>query len=351
MSNKEKKINNKNEKKKKKKSGILKKVLIILLLILIALVGFIAYRTQKNGGGMQGLLSTLVGHDENTLKDLDTLQVLLMGVSTDNGLKLTDTIIVASYDPKTQKASLLSIPRDTFVGTNIKTGGGNDKINSLYQRGGAQKTIDAAIYGWDAIPALETAFENAIKRGVVLRIVYDETTRGSSYYPDTKKLAALSSASNNDKNIDSASTNFIMHNKFLVIDGKEVITGSMNYSQTGLSGFNSNNLIVIKSKEIAGLYAEEFNQMLAGKFHTAKVKSSQPRSYILGRSKVSVYFSPQDRVITSRIIPLVNNSKKYVYVPAFLITHEGLSQALINAKKRGVDIKICSFSVIEPFVS
>ena len=204
----------------------------------------------------------------------------------------------------------------------------------------AQKTIDAAIYGWDAIPALETAFENAIKRGVVLRMVYDETTRGSSYYPDTKKLAALSSASNNDKNIDSASTNFIMHNKFLVIDGKEVITGSMNYSQTGLSGFNSNNLIVIKSKEIAGLYTEEFNQMLAGKFHTAKVKSSLPRSYILGRSKVSVYFSPQDRVITSRIIQLVNNSKKYVYVPAFLITHEGLSQALINAKKRGVDVRL-----------
>ena len=109
MSKKENKVNNKNEKKKKKKSGILKKVLIILLIILIAVAGFIFYRTQKNGGGMQGLLSTLVGHDENTLKDLDTLQVLLMGVSTDNGLKLTDTIIVASYDPKTQKASLLSI--------------------------------------------------------------------------------------------------------------------------------------------------------------------------------------------------------------------------------------------------
>ena len=167
MSNKEKKINNKNEKKKKKKSGILKKVLIILLLILIALVGFIAYRTQKNGGGMQGLLSTLVGHDENTLKDLDTLQVLLMGVSTDNGLKLTDTIIVASYDPKTQKASLLSIPRDTFVGTNIKTGGGNDKINSLYQRGGAQKTIDAI----NEITGLDLKYYMVIDNQALIKLV------------------------------------------------------------------------------------------------------------------------------------------------------------------------------------
>ena len=167
MSKKENKVNNKNEKKKKKKSGVLKKVLIILLIILIAVAGFIFYRTQKNGGGMQGLLSTLVGHDENTLKDLEPLQVLLMGVSTDNGLKLTDTIIVASYDPKTQKASLLSIPRDTFVGKNINTGGGNDKINALYQRGGAQKTIDAI----NEITGLDLKYYMVIDNQALIKLV------------------------------------------------------------------------------------------------------------------------------------------------------------------------------------
>ena len=205
----------------------------------------------------------------------------------------------------------------------------------------AKSSIDAAIYGWDKVPAIETAFANAVKRGVTLRLVYDETTKGASYYPDTQNLVALSYAYNNDKNPNSAlATNFIMHNKFLVIDNQSVITGSMNYSETGLSGFNSNNLVIIKSQEIAELYTEEFNQMLEGKFHTAKSKTSLPRSYILGRSKISVYFSPQDRVITNHIIALVNNSQKYVYIPAFLITHEGLSQALINAHKRGVDVKL-----------
>ena len=71
--------------KVKKKSGILKKILLILIILLIALAGFIAYRTQKNGGGVQGLLSTLVGHTEDTLKNLEPIQVLLMGVSSDNG--------------------------------------------------------------------------------------------------------------------------------------------------------------------------------------------------------------------------------------------------------------------------
>ena len=134
---------NKREKKKekKKKSKVLKRILIVLLLVLVILIAGITYKVQKNGGGLQGLLSTLVGHDEETLKNLEQIQVLLMGVSTDNGGKLTDTIIVATYDPKNQKASLLSIPRDTFVGKNPQTGTGSDKINALYQKS-PEKTLE-----------------------------------------------------------------------------------------------------------------------------------------------------------------------------------------------------------------
>lgn len=131
----------KRDKKEKKKSKVLKRILIALVVVLIILVGGITYKTQKNGGGIQGLLSALVGHDEETLKNLEPIQVLLMGVSTDNGGKLTDTIIVGTYDPKTQKASLLSIPRDTFVGKNAQTGTGMDKINALYQKG-PEKTLE-----------------------------------------------------------------------------------------------------------------------------------------------------------------------------------------------------------------
>lgn len=131
----------KEKKNKKKKSKVLKKSLIGLLIVILVLVIGITYKTQKNGGGLQGLLSTLVGHDEETLKNLEPIQVLLMGVSTDNGGKLTDTIIVGTYDPKNQKASLLSIPRDTFVGKNPQTGTGMDKINALYQKS-PEKTLE-----------------------------------------------------------------------------------------------------------------------------------------------------------------------------------------------------------------
>lgn len=64
-----------------------------------------------------------------------------------------------------------------------------------------------------------------------------------------------------------------MHNKFAVSDEETLYTGSMNFSRTGFSGFNANNIVIIKSKEIAKLYTEEFNQMYSGKFTRLKRKT------------------------------------------------------------------------------
>lgn len=125
----------KQEKKqiKKKKFRILKVFLLIILILAMTIGGFAIYSGYKNGWGLSNMLATVVGHDQETLKNLDELRVLLLGVSTDTTAVLTDTIMVASYNPKTQKASLLSIPRDTFVGKNESTANSYNKINALYQ--------------------------------------------------------------------------------------------------------------------------------------------------------------------------------------------------------------------------
>ena len=135
--NKRQNMNNKSskntKKKPKKKMKMWKKILLVILLILLIAGGVFAYRVHRNGGGLSGMLATVVGHDEETRKQLGELQVLLMGVSTDQeGVALTDTIIVASYNPNTQKAVLLSIPRDSFTGKNTKRAVASDKINAIY---------------------------------------------------------------------------------------------------------------------------------------------------------------------------------------------------------------------------
>lgn len=123
-------------KKKKKKIGVI--LLVILLILIITTGSWFGYRVYKNGGGLQGVLATIVGHDENTLKNLPKVYCLVTGQSQN----LTDTIMLCSYDPKTQEASILSIPRDTFIGKNKKNATSYDKINSLYQTS-PEKTVQA----------------------------------------------------------------------------------------------------------------------------------------------------------------------------------------------------------------
>ena len=131
--------------KQKKKMKKWKKVLLIIFLILLIAGGVFAYRVYKNGWGLSGMLATVVGHDEYTKKDLNEFRCLVLGISTDEeGALLTDTIMVASYNPNTQKATLLSIPRDTYTGKNPKKATAYQKINSIYSRNeDPQDVLDA----------------------------------------------------------------------------------------------------------------------------------------------------------------------------------------------------------------
>lgn len=127
--------------KSKNKKRIWPKVLLILLVIILITGGVFAYNTYKNGGGISGMLATAMGHSQETKKNLPEFKVLLLGVSTDLDSTLTDTIMVASYNPNIQKATILSIPRDTFIGKNKTKATGSDKINAIYSIKGPEGTL------------------------------------------------------------------------------------------------------------------------------------------------------------------------------------------------------------------
>ncbi len=89
-------------------------------------------------GGMAGIVTTIVGGNKDDIDKLDDIYVLCLGKS----LNLTDTIMVVKYSPKTQQASMLSIPRDSFVGDSKDNASAWDKINSRYQIA-PKETLDA----------------------------------------------------------------------------------------------------------------------------------------------------------------------------------------------------------------
>lgn len=120
------KVNSKKRRRRKK----IKKVLLVILLIIVILSTFFIIRMNENGWSYGGLLATLLGHNSKTAENLGTVYILVTGESQN----LTDSIMLCAYNPKTQQASMMSIPRDTFIGENQKKATASDKINTLYQK-------------------------------------------------------------------------------------------------------------------------------------------------------------------------------------------------------------------------
>ena len=110
----------------------------------------------------------MVGHDEKTKKNLQEIKVLILGVSTDLDSELTDTIMVASYNPNTQKANLLSIPRDTFTGKYKNKATASQKINALYNiNKNPQKTLDAV----NEITGLDIQYYALVRTQALIKLV------------------------------------------------------------------------------------------------------------------------------------------------------------------------------------
>ena len=265
----------------------------------------------------------------------------------------------SSYKHKHHEKNRVATPKLTISDKNIKLiladytthlypsrNTNNEICNELINHiNSAKNSIDVAIYGYDKVPKIEKALMRAIGRGVKVRLVYDKDSNGNNIYKDTKYFSklignAVSDGDNSEAKKNNIYVNSIMHDKFYVFDNSTVITGSANLSYTDMSDYNGNAVVIINSKAIANAYTKEFEQMYSGRFHNRKSKNSGKENISVGDSNISVFFSPQDLITTTQIIPMIHKSRKYVYMPVFLITDNRLVQSLIAAKKRGVDVKL-----------
>lgn len=222
----------------------------------------------------------------------------------------------------------------------------------------AQETVDFAFYGLAEQPELLNALLNAQKRGVKVRGIIDLNLQGKNDYTDTaRSISAFSKGTiKSDYYADLAKYNkleqqnakykdqfngHIMHNKFCIVDKKIVWTGTANISSTGIGGFNENVVILINSTKLAELYTKEMNQMYKkGKFHEFKKEIHTKNTLLIAGTEVEAYFSPTQYAVIYGIIPEIKNAKESIYISMFLISHYQIVQELINAKKRGVDVKM-----------
>jgi phosphatidylserine/phosphatidylglycerophosphate/cardiolipin synthase-like enzyme len=124
----------------------------------------------------------------------------------------------------------------------------------------AESSIDIAIYSFTN-NSIADALVEAKERDVKVRIVFDYLQASAEY-----SLDELVEAEGIAIKIRKGSGS--MHNKFIVIDGEKIMTGSYNYSRNA-DERNDENLIFILDAILAGEYAAEFNEIWA----SAKTRS------------------------------------------------------------------------------
>jgi phosphatidylserine/phosphatidylglycerophosphate/cardiolipin synthase-like enzyme len=132
-------------------------------------------------------------------------------------------------------------------------GGAKEAI--LKEIGGAREEILVAMYNFTSSD-LAQALVRAKGRGVRVRVILDEGQQIHEGSGAQGRQSAYLAEDGIDVSFDSVSG--LMHNKFAVIDRSVVLTGSYNWTD-GAEDRNFENLLVIRSDEIASRYADEFD--------------------------------------------------------------------------------------------
>lgn len=116
----------------------------------------------------------------------------------------------------------------------------------------AKNTAVVAMYSLTSRPITQ-ALVDAKARGVDVRICIDGTK------PD-EKYSKESYLKDKGIPVKLIKGNGLMHNKFCVIDGDITITGSFNWTARAESE-NDENLLVIRSQDIAKRYKDKFEEL------------------------------------------------------------------------------------------
>lgn len=172
---------------------------------------------------------------------------------------------------------------------------------------------------------VRSLLEKKLKAGVDIHVILDKKQQDKSYNTMGEDLVKLGIKVTLVENTNA--TDATMHNKFTIIDGQKVLTGSANYSYTALN-VSDEDLVVIDSKDLASRYLLEFDEII----NAGDVKSVP---YTNGE-KVRAWMGPEDS-LSYRLNGIIDNAQTSLAVGMFQLNTTSTVNALIAAKNRGVN--------------
>lgn len=215
----------------------------------------------------------------------------------------------------------------------------------------AKDTINIAKFSFNN-PLLANLLVKKAKEGVKIRIVVDPLS--SNFSPSEWNLKKYIINYLNRNNIEVVEFPFVpldnkqdlknyvkyqlMHAKYIVVDGKKAIVSSLNWSNRAFKNVD------------CGLYLEgpvvddlEKEFWFLFKRSGGKDYDYIPRAEVAGNSKASLLIA--DKKISkdsyrAAIYRAVSNAKNNIFISAFVLSDPYLIKLLLDAKNRGVSIKV-----------
>jgi phosphatidylserine/phosphatidylglycerophosphate/cardiolipin synthase-like enzyme len=191
----------------------------------------------------------------------------------------------------------------------------------------ARLSVDMAIYSLN-LWSIRDALIHAHQRGATVRLVMESDNM------DNKEIQQIQEAG---IPIIGDQHESLMHNKFVVIDHADVWTGSMNYTISGAYEDN-NDLIRIRSSQVAEDYTTEFNEMFEeAMFGPAALALTPYPSVMIDGTQVEILFSPDDGV-AAKILSLIKSAHKSIYFLAYSFTSNDLGNAIRQRAADGLTV-------------
>lgn len=175
---------------------------------------------------------------------LITSSITLCGITFDN-----DAIsnLVSSLQ---QAKEINYVSNDVDVAFSPKQGATKLIINTIKN---SEKSIFVAAYSFTSKPIADALVE-AYQNGIDVKIVLDKSQR-------TAKYSAFLEVKNLGIPIRINSKYAIMHNKFMIVDGKILQTGSFNYSQAAENNNAENVLIISDNTKVVKQYTQKWLEL------------------------------------------------------------------------------------------
>ena len=325
--------------------------------------------------------------------------IILLCLTAISGCQKSDRSIDLPQDPFIQVYfNHRQTGKQTYTEPYRKIERGGDNLESIIIKeiATAKSTIDLAVQELN-LPLVAQALAETHRSGVKVRVILDNNySRALSDLnsQEIKQLArrdrlkydeflALADRDNNgrlnaaeisrsdamvilrdagitvlDDTADGSKGSGLMHHKFMVIDGKTVITGSANFTLSGIFGDfknldtrgNVNHLLRIDNREVASLFRQEFNYMwgngtggINSRFGLDKPKRL-PKSIAWDNTTITLQFSPtsssQDwRLSTNGSIDeIIRNADNSIDLALFVFSEQLITNTLQQKQQQGIKI-------------